>query len=300
MKLVKPSAEILERIIPNVDFIEKDNLLGFIYEAIEIAGRTCYKSEDKITANSAKAFVEMLIIRGHTAMLEHGTVYLFTTDTDTSYKYHRNKYSKIVEDTNGQPSVFRGTNFYITTNYRVLVENDWLDDLQYLCPPTEHHEKRISVRFICDRGISHELVRHRVFSFAQESTRFCNYTKDKFGNEITFVLPYSFENDWEFEGSMGAPDENFKQWICQNKEIGEFLKGLYQCEESYFKLVKQGWQPQQARAILPNALKTEVIMSGFLSDWEHFFNLRCAPNAHPQMKELAIPLYEQFKERNLL
>ena len=157
MKLIKPSFEILES-------------QGYLKD-IEIAGRTCYKSEDKITNTSAKEFVDRMIKSGHGAMLEHGTVYL-THPIENSgsplylgigTKYRENKYSKVNYDNWGTR--------YITTNYRVIIENDWLDDLQYLCEPTEHHEKRTAVKFICDRGISHEFVRHRIFSFAQESTR---------------------------------------------------------------------------------------------------------------------------------
>ena len=162
MKLIKPSFEILD---------QQCGLEG-IYKQIEIAGRTCYKSEDKITEDSAKGFVERMIKSGHGAMLEHGTVYLkFETMKSTIHpldKYYHNKYSKVCteEGLTKQTKIV-----FVTTNYRVLVENGWLDDLQYICEPTEHHERRITVRFVCDRGVSHEFVRHRVFSFAQESTR---------------------------------------------------------------------------------------------------------------------------------
>ena len=158
MKLIKPNVEIIE---------QQPGLEG-MYKQIELAGRTCYKSEDKITEDSAKAFVDRMIKSGHGAMLEHGTVYLTIPITDsTSYRidaYRRNKYTRsdISKDVR---------NYYITTNLRVLVENNWLNDLQYICEPTEYHEKRITVKWTCDRGVSHEFVRHRVFSFAMESTR---------------------------------------------------------------------------------------------------------------------------------
>lgn len=160
MKLIKPSFTIIE---------QQSGLEG-IYKQIELAGRTCYKSEDKITENSAKEFVDRMIKSGHGAMLEHGTVYLFLTMSSRQqyFKYCSNPYS--VANSTGEAE--KGTwNGFVTTNYRVLVENGWLDDLEYLCEPTEYHEKRVCVRFICDRGVSHEYVRHRVFSFAQESTR---------------------------------------------------------------------------------------------------------------------------------
>jgi thymidylate synthase (FAD) len=260
MKLIKPSAEIIKKVyIPNSSNLE---LLQNIYEQIETAARNCYKSEEKITIGSATKMVEMLINKGHFAMLEHGTVYL-TVDVRQKYgdlttRYRNNKYSVIKEEGTIQK-------YHITTNYRVLVENNWLDDLQYLCEPTEYHVKRVSVRFICDRGISHELVRHRVFSFAQESTIYCNYSKDKFDNEITFIEP-----SWET--------------LPQSKE--KFKKILDISETIYITLICEGWQTQQARAVLPNALKTELIMTGFIEDWKHFFDLRTKDNSHPQMLEL--------------
>lgn len=168
MKLIKPSFEIWE---------QPSGLEG-VYKQIEGAGRVCYKSEDKIAEGTAKAFVDRMIASGHGAMLEHGTVYLkCETEVINRYihpedgeeedfnkleKYEYNSYSVTNDD---------GIYLYVTTNLRVLVENDWLDDLQYICEPTEFHEKRITVHFVCDRGVSHEFVRHRVMSFAQESTR---------------------------------------------------------------------------------------------------------------------------------
>ena len=116
----------------------------------------------------------------------------------------------------------------------------------------------------------------RVFSFAQESTRYCNYSKDKFGNEITYILPC---------------------WEMQKDEEELFLMQLEQAQNVYNALISSGWKPQQARAILPNALKTELVMTGFISDWSHFFKLRCDSAAHPQARELAIPLKEEFIKR---
>ena len=173
---------------------------------------------------------------------------------------------------------------YVTTNYRHIIENNWIDDLKYICEPTEYHEKRVCVRFLCDRGVSHEFVRHRVFSFAQESTRYCNYSKDKFGNELTFIQPC-----WSL-APMSPEDYNGS---C-------FLEFLHESEDLYLSLIKEGWKPQEARAILPNALKTELVMTGFTSDWKHFFELRDASSAHPQARELAQPLHEEFIKRRYL
>lgn len=261
MKLINSKVEILEPTGYTIDDI---------YKQIEIAGRTCYKSEDKITPTSAKEFVDRMIKSGHGAMLEHGTVYLtIPTQNCNSEKYKRNHYSDVnivsVDGINGRT--------FVTTNYRVLVENEWLDDLKYICEPTVFHEKRISVRWTCDRGVSHEFVRHRVFSFAQESTRYVNYSKDKFGHEITYIQPC---------------------WEMQKDEEELFLLQLEQAQNAYNALISSGWKPQQARAILPNALKTELVMTGFESDWKHFFELRCDTAAHPDARKLALELYNKL------
>lgn len=287
MKLIKPSFTILH---------QAPGLEG-VYKQIELAGRTCYKSEDKITPDSAKAFVERMINSGHGAMLEHGTVYLgmpietiIPIEANGWGKYESNKYSKggVVCSINGKKRVA------ITTNLRVLVENGWLDDLQYICEPTKYHEKRITVRFICDRGVSHEFVRHRVFSFAQESTRYCNYSKDKFGNELTFIQPCYLN---EAELAQYGP----YHLVSRNKSPESiFICSLNNAEKDYLTLIESGWKAQEARAVLPNALKTELVMTGFATDWPHFFELRCASNAHPQARELAIPLYDEFLNQKLI
>lgn len=257
MKLIESSVQIIE---------EKDP-----YKMIELAGRTCYKSEDKITENSAKEFVDRMIKLGHGAMLEHGTIYLTIAKTAMNIGdpifYIKNKYSKVNED---------GLFYYITTNMRVLVENNRLDDLQYQVEPTEHHEKRITAKFICDRGVSHEFVRHRVFSFAQESQRYCNYSKDKFNKEILFIKPTWYKDD----ASIVKSNER------------TFCEILQKCETYYFYLLEDGAKPQEARGVLPNATKTELVMTGFESDWEGFFKLRCSGAAHPDAKKLADELYK--------
>lgn len=306
MKLVKPSFEILEQkpreiIIPTDMEIgprmAREELINSVYRQIEIAGRTCYKSEDKITPDSAKKFVERMVKSGHGAMLEHGTVYLFLTMSSRQqyFKYCSNPYS--VANSTGEAE--KGTwNGFVTTNYRVLVENGWLEDLEYICNPGKEHEKRITVRFVCDRGVSHEFVRHRVFSFAQESTRYCNYAKDKFGNELTFIIPrwlslsngsyiYDYPNGFTKDGS---------KWDSKLK-LNTFLLSLVRSEAAYLELISQGWVAQQARAVLPNSLKTELIMTGTLTQWEGFFKLRDAESAHPQARELAEPLHAEFRKR---
>lgn len=285
MKLIKPSVEIIKQ--------EKYDL-NHIFKFIELAGRTCYKSEDKITEDSAKEFVDRMIKSGHGAMLEHGTVYLkIVGDEMISNKYKNNPYSKVILEypKKDVPNIYCIPTHNITTNYRVLVENEWLDDLKYLCEPTSFHEKRTTVKFICDRGVSHEFVRHRVFSFAQESTRYCNYTKDKFNNELTFIIP-CWIKDLE-EGTYYAFCEYHHAETDPCKEWFDFCMNT-NCV--YNELIGKKWKPQEARSILPNSLKTELVMTGFDSDWQHFFKLRCAPNAHPQAKELADMLKDKFNK----
>ena len=291
MRLIKPSLEILE---------QEPGIQG-IYKQIERAGRTCYKSEDRITEDSAEKFVNMIKDRQHTAMLEHGTVYLSCSDAEFIYlglRYECNNYSNVVWE---EFAPGHRTKVYITTNYRVLYENNWLDDLKYLCEPAEYHEKRITVKFICDRGVSHEFVRHRVFSFAQESTRYCNYSKDKFGNSISYIIPLWLDLE---EGNYLVLEDNgvldTPMGIFPFTEVDQstlfFIAGLSEAEVRYFELLHSEWTPQQARSVLPNSLKTELVMTGTLEQWKGFFKLRCDAAAHPQARELAIPLKEEFKK----
>lgn len=295
MRIIKQSFEIWD---------QEEGLEG-IYKQIERAGRVCYKSEDKITETSAKEFVDRMIKSGHGAMLEHGTVYLLLNMASRQqyFKYCSNPYSVANSTGEAEKGTWLG---FVTTNYRVLVENNWLDDLQYICEPGKEHEKRITVKFVCDRGVSHEFVRHRVFSFAQESTRYCNYSKDKFQG-VTYIQP-----PW-LDGDISNEDDS--KFYDVYTDV--YLHTLTTAENAYLDLLKQWdekvpdkrfksgyknnpWTPQQARAVLPNALKTELVMTGFVSDWEHFFKLRDAGSAHPQARELAHPLHEEFKNRNLL
>ena len=272
MKLITSSFEILEQ-TPGIQGVKKQ---------IERAGRTCYKSEDKITDTSCEEFVSRMVNSGHGAMLEHGTVYLqipfkyidistkleIPIIEDLVFKYTENKYSRCVTINHVA---------YITTNYRVLVENGWLDDLQYQCEPTEYHEKRITVKFILPISISREFIRHRTASFAEQSTRYCNYSKSKFNGELTFIKPY---------------------WYDQYKE--EFESSCQYYEDTYMMAIESGLKAQEARELLPLCTKTELVMTAFISDWEHFFKLRCHSTAHPQARELAIPLKEEFIKKGLI
>jgi len=302
MKLIKPSVEYIPQ--------EKERIP---FKHIELCARTCYKSENKITVDSAHKFVEGLIMAGHWAMLEHGTLYLYLeVNPDNAFKkfkyvsakftapynwndvvgtvaakYRTNPYSRVNTIYSGD-----GRKVYITTNYRVILDNDWVEDLQFTCEsPTEYHKKRYTMKFICDRGVSHELVRHRVFSFAQESQRYCNYSKDKFSHEITFIDP-----SWNMllSGVYNGID----------KFDGDYFNhALRDAEKYYFKLLDLGWTPQQARCVLPNATKTEIILTGFEDDWNHFFDLRLRGTTgrpHPDIKRVASLAFNQFVDNGII
>ena len=281
MKLIKPSVEIRE---------QREGLDG-MYEHIEWAGRHCYKSHDKTTATSAKEFVGRIAKSGHGSVLEHGTIYLAIPADDMPADLLMNPYTKCVYCQT--PAI---ENWYaVTTNYRVIVENNWDLLLMHQCPPTSCHEKRITVKFTCDRGVSHEYVRHRTLSVSQESQRYCNYGKDKFGSQITFIKP-----SW---------------WNAKSEDKESFKKALLTAEETYLKAIK-AWDerkqdkrfrtkhkgnplsPQHARMILPNATKTELVMTGFESDWQHFLELRCSTAAHPDARYLANKLKNLITKHN--
>lgn len=218
MKLVEPKFEILNMTDINL---------------IELAGRTCYKSEDLITKDSAEKFVKMIDERGHRAMLEHSFA---------------------------------------------------------------------SVRIICDRGVSHEIVRHRLFSFAQESTRYCNYSKNKFEG-VTFIIPPwvnlkegKYEINTEADVWYHYNNEPFD--ICElDSNSRLWLNMCKASEDAYLSQLSDGLTPQQARAVLINSLKTEIVVSGNFREWQHFFKLRADKAAHPQMREIAVPLCEAFEAK---
>lgn len=276
MKLVGAKFEILE---------QQSGVDG-IYKMIELAGRTCYRSEDKITEDSAKGFVERMVKSGHGAMLEHGTVYMFIPigcdkhDYHVAQKYYNNKYSKVI--IRNEHFLLDKNGYYITTNLRVLVENEWMDDLKYICEPTENHEKRICVRYTSDIHFYKDITRHRVFSWAIESTRFCNYIKSRFGSSISFITPI---------------------WLKEDEQE-EFEEDLKTIESIYFKWVNKGWQPQQAAYFLIQGTKAEIIMTGFAPDYNHFFDLRSelakTGKPHPTVVELVEPLRQEFIKRGYI
>lgn len=310
MKIIDPSVKMITEHNP--------------FKKIELIGRTCYKSEDMITNDSARKFVDGLIKRKHFAMLEHAEVtYVVTGFHDleiyfTGIPFIRNS---CILDSAIQPDTY-----VVTVSLSHLFNPIWEDNLiiaafkQLFINYMEYHQISCDIpmgedgvkitiipdlvkelpalakllrvsqkdiwnyhgsytfKFICDRGVSHELVRHRC-SFAQESTRYCNYSSEKFGREIQFIRPSTFD-EWD------------------NKAQEEFVHQLKCAESSYLYLSDLGLSPQQARAVLPNALKTEVIMTAPVYQWRHFFNLRSIGTTgkpHPDMKAVADPAYKAFK-----
>lgn len=261
MKLIKQSFEFINQ----TDF----SLVG-IKKHIERCARVSYKSEDKITDTSYEKFVNMLESRGHDRPLEFGTVYLDiptkNIERGAEYIYAVGKYSlnpwSIKEEVKDHA--------YISTNYRVIKDNHWESDLQYLCEPTEYHHKRYTVHMILDRGVMDEFRTHVGLSHLAESTRYCNYSKDKFGNELTFIQPC-----WDIRGT-------------------NYIDFLQHAEWGYFRMLKNGWTPQQARSILPLGIKSELISCGFEDAWENFFKRRDAPDAHPMAQEIANPMHKEF------
>ena len=251
-----------------------------IYQHIEKCGRTCYKSEDKITEDSAMKFFQGLVNRKHFAMLEHGTVY-FKFPFFPNYEVQE-AISKVGNSNYSFTKVGEDGYIYVTTNMRVLMEKvpNMVDSLLYdyaLEEASNNHIKKYTAKFTISRGIANEFVRHRVFSFAQESTRYCNYSKDRFGGELTFIRP-------EWLKGEGIDLEAESRW----------LNAMAMSEDYYFDLVNLGVKPQNARGVLPLDLKTELIMTGTTDQWEAFWDLRMREitgPAHPDAKAIAEDWY---------
>ena len=197
MRIINPSIEI-------IDCPDGETLL----KMLEYCGRVCYKSEDKITEDSAKRFISSVLKSGHESVLEHG---------------------------------------------------------------------KITIKVICDRGVTHEIVRHRLASYSQESTRYCNYANDKFGNELTFIKPCFWDEN-------SVP---YHEWVV----------AMENAEDIYLRMLAYGAKPEEARSVLPNSLKTEIVMTMNIREWRHFFKMRCSTRAHPQMREVALMIQKEFQKR---
>lgn len=283
MKLIKQSFEILE---------QKDFSLIGIKKFIERCGRVCYKSEDRITDDSYEKFVNMLVKRDHARPLEFGTVHLkissgmlfdkFLQDL-VDYKLYNPtwiKYKELPEYT------------YITTNYRHYLQI--IKKCPYIAEYfTEqdncYYPSRYTVHMVLSRGVMDEFRTHVSLSHLAESTRYCNYSKDKFDNQVTFIIP-----NWCNSLKEGS-EQNYPPFEINEDEI-IFMDALQNAQNSYLSLLKLGWTPQQARDVLPLSVKSELISCGFKDAWENFFYRRCANDAHPMAREIAIPLQKRFKE----
>ena len=291
MRIIKPSVEI----------IEQGAGLDGIYAQIEKAGRSCYASQHRIGENTAKPFVDGLIKSGHGAMLEHGAVYLQMPYSRIAYDaFDKNPYSKV-------SAIEESGSLFVSTNYRVIIENHLEDLLKYLVAPGPMHEMRVTARFQCQIAISREFNRHRVDSIAEQSTRYCNYSADKFGNTISINLPSwvneneirIFPDDTEsFQDKIQRVDwNNMNGW----HDLDYWLFANQACEFAYLNLIRLGWKPQQARTVLPLDTNTDLVHTAFISDWQHFFFLRCdKAHAHPDAYYLANELRNQFLSRHII
>lgn len=290
MKLINQSFEILE---------QKDFTLKGIKQFIERCGRVCYKSEDRITDDSYEKFVNMLVKRDHARPLEFGTVHLKIGYTEFSTVIRATLLKKGKWNSKWIKYNFNPIEdcLNITTNYRyyleikkILKDAFDIDMNEYLTEEdNEYYPKRYTVHFITSRGIMDEFRTHVGLSHLAESTRYCNYSKDKFDNQVTFVIP-SWCNSL-IEGS----EQKYSPFEINRDEV-IFMDALQNAQNSYLSLLKLGWTPQQAREVLPLSVKSELISCGFKDAWDNFFYRRCAKDAHPMAREIAIPLQEKFKE----
>lgn len=322
---------------PNVELIRQESGLEGIFKQIELAGRTCYKSEDKIDKYSARVFVERMIESKHYAMLEHGTVYLTLNIKSKNRNktvhypwYYNNAIARYEEIFSYIQCLFLGnkysivklsqnkdyteTTMCITTNYRVIVENDWQEIMnEFLSEPTIYHERRITLKFTTNIGVTREGNRHRVNSIAEESTRYCNYTKDKFSNDICICKPSWFDNndidyinkfdesEW-IEYMLSKFDTKNPDFLNFNT-IDWYVMSITFAQIAYRNLIKLGWKPQQAREILPLATKSEVVYTAFVHDWKHWFDLRLygtTGKPHPNMLEVAKKASKLLIEEDLI
>jgi thymidylate synthase (FAD) len=303
---------------PSFEIWDQEPGIDGIYRQIERVGRVCYKSEDHQTADSARPFVERMIKNEHYAMLEHGSVFL-TISLEGNDKlsaeereqkannYISNRFSRVV---------IAGGKAFVSTNLRVLAENRWLDDLAFLTEPTDHHERRVTVHFTTQIAITREFNRHRADSMAEQSTRYCNYSKAKFGNEITVNLPtwvkqQMMDSNWARQISGGTLTISGHDFLELGRKVVDgsatdldnWVFANLATEKSYMNLIAAGRKPQEARVVLPLDTNTELVHTAFISDWKHFFDLRALGTTgapHPDAKALAMPLYEEFQKRQLI
>lgn len=307
MKLIHASYEVmLQDCVADRTF---PSLIEAAHKHIEKCGRICYKSEDLITEDSSRRFINGLMKSEHFTVLEHGSIYLrFPKRWPSKFEDALTDKYKIMGMV-AKPIIFiedREFNYY-STNIAYVLEafNLYGIDIKdhnfntYVVPydPT-HHELRVSVKFTTNIGVSHEFVRYRSMSICQESTRYCNYSKDKFGNQLTFIIPVWWHDKIE-EGEYLGNFENYSK----SQEINNWMQHCLDTECAYMDAIEYGGlKPQQASNYLNKALKTELVLTGFIGDWAHFFNQRALGLTgvpHPQAKELAEPLMKHFIDGNI-
>ena len=337
---------------PRIEVIEQEPGLNGMFKQIELAGRTCYKSEANITDDSAEKFVNRMIASKHTSMLEHGTLYLdiplgnLGDDREYMWKsniiqiFKKNPYSRVnkykKEHNIDDKTTISVDHYAITTNYRVFIEQIPWDELgpmrheklhgwelgldkeyvlSFMCEHGDHHDKRITIKMFTDRGVSAEANRHRADSPAEQSTRYCNYSKDKFGNEIAIALNADIDEDdakqeyTALEASYGTDNNTVFKGLCQEiiddkndlwSVVTTWLFGNMSAEFSYMNLLKMGWTPQQARRVLPLDLHTELVHTAYEDDWQHFIDLRSEGTTgkpHPDMKLIGDMINEKINNK---
>ena len=295
--------------LPHFEIWEQEPGLHGIYRQVERAGRVCYKSEDHQTEDSAEPFARRMMANHHTAMLEHATVYLTFDCPDGQVPDDAKRYV----DNPFTHTHLVGDKLYVTTNLRVVNDNGWTTDPEHVGEPTEHHDRRITVHFTTQIAISREYNRHRVNSIAEQSTRYCNYSKDKFGNEIainlpTWIRPEMEGTEWASQMRDGRLTLSGQQFLELSRKVIDGSASIVEnwvfanlaTERAYMNLIAAGRKPQEARVVLPLDTNTELVHTAFLSDWKHFFDLRALGTTgapHPDAKIIALPLYEEFKRR---
>lgn len=316
---------------PSVEYWQQGAGMEGVWNQIARATRTCYQSSVR-EGESSEDFVKRIILKPaliegnlddlehckfnfdkmHGAMLEHGTVYLtinyndFTEeDDDANYDfnevvefYENNKYSKLTW-VNGI--------CYVTTNMRVIIENNKIKDLRAISKNIEHHVKRYTFSVITDIGVTREMNRHRTFSIAEQSTRYCDFNKDKFNNELTSIKPtWIDENNTAYQ--VAKDETSLKEYCDTFSALGtdchryseDYLVFAYKaCEFAYKKLRESGWRPEQARQVLPLGLKTQAVYTAFEDDWKHFLRLRAdniSGKVHPNMAVIANMIKDKFNK----
>ena len=289
MKLIKQSFEFINQ----TDF----SLVG-IKKHIERCARVSYKSENKITDTSYEKFVNMLESRGHDRPLEFGTVHLKMPILEFESLFNILTSSRTYNDLWIHYKVVEtyedGYTVYLTTNYRYykLMWNQMNTLSEYFDKvDSEYYPKRYTVHMILDRGVMDEFRTHVGLSHLAESTRYCNYSKDKFGRNVTFIKPCWLDIPLGDYGISSLPGDNI---LGLSGATREFIESLLDAEDYYLTLLGQGWTPQQARSVLPLGIKSELISCGFEDAWENFMRRRDAPDAHPMAQEIAEPMHEEF------